>query len=50
MSSKAARLGGCCFLFFTIILGWVSTHIMPRTAPSSGGNIGGVFVYGISVD
>ena len=40
---------GLMFLFFMIILGWASTHIMPDNATFFGRHIGGFFVYGISV-
>jgi hypothetical protein len=40
---------GLMFLFFTIILGWASTHIMPENASFFGRHIGGIFVYGISI-
>ena len=40
---------GLMFLFFMIILGWASTHIMPGNATFFGRHIGGFFVYGISV-
>ncbi len=37
------------FLFFTIILGWASTHVMPETASFFGRHIGGIFIYGMSI-
>ena len=40
---------GAIFLFFLIILGWVSTRVMPEGASFFGRHIGGVFIYGISV-
>lgn len=40
---------GLMFLFFTIILGWVSMRMMPEGASFFGRHIGGVFIYGISV-
>lgn len=40
---------GLMFLFFTAVLGWASTHVMPETASFIGRHIGGVFIYGISV-
>ena len=36
------------FLFFTIVLGWVSTKLMPETASFIGRHIGGVFIYGVA--
>jgi hypothetical protein len=38
---------GLMFLFFTVILGWVSTKLMPENASFLGRHIGGVFIYGI---
>jgi hypothetical protein len=40
---------GLVFLFFTILLGWVSMNVMPPEASFIGRTIGGVFVYGLSV-
>lgn len=40
---------GLMFLFFMVILGWASNHVMPETASFFGRHIGGLFVYGISV-
>ena len=40
---------GLAFLFFIILLGWVSVHLMPAHASFLGRYIGGVFVYGLSV-
>ncbi len=40
---------GLMFLFFMIILGWVSTKVMPAEASFIGRHIGGVFIYGISI-
>jgi len=40
---------GLTFLFFTIILGWVSTHLMPDQASFIGRHIGGLFIYGLSI-
>ena len=42
-------LRGLTFLFFIILLGWVSWHLMPEQASFVGRYIGGVFVYGLSV-
>jgi len=47
LQGRAQR--GLLFLFFTVILGWVSGHIMPESATFIGRHIGGVFVYGVSV-
>jgi hypothetical protein len=44
---KAPR--GLSFLFFMIVFGWLSHHFMPPTASFIGRNIGGLFVYGLSV-
>jgi hypothetical protein len=40
---------GLIFLFFIILLGWVSVNIMPADASFIGRYIGGVFVYGLAV-
>jgi putative effector of murein hydrolase LrgA (UPF0299 family) len=40
---------GLVFLFFLILLGWVSVNMMPAHASFFGRYIGGVFVYGLSV-
>jgi hypothetical protein len=40
---------GLMFLFFTIILGWVSVKLMPENATFVGRHIGGVFIWGMSV-
>ena len=40
---------GLTFLFFILVLGWVSSHIMPSHFSFIGRHIGGIFVYGVSV-
>ena len=40
---------GLIFLFFIILLGWVSVNVMPADASFVGRYIGGVFVYGLCV-
>jgi hypothetical protein len=40
---------GLTFIFFTVVLGWVSTKVMPETASFIGRHIGGVFIYGMSI-
>jgi hypothetical protein len=40
---------GLTFLFFMVVLGWVSAHLMPDHASFIGRHIGGVFIYGLSV-
>ncbi|HRX36913.1 MAG TPA: hypothetical protein P5337_10990 [Aestuariivirga sp.] len=40
---------GMMFLFFTIILGWVSLRIMPAEASFFTRHAGGIFIYGLSV-
>jgi hypothetical protein len=40
---------GLMFLFFTIVLGWVSLRLMPETASLFARHVGGIFIYGISV-
>ena len=37
------------FLFFTIVLGWVSLRLMPETASVFARHVGGIFIYGMSV-
>ncbi len=40
---------GLMFLFFTVILGWVSLRLMPETGSFFARHAGGIFIYGISV-
>lgn len=40
---------GLMFLFFTIVLGWVSLRLMPETASVFARHVGGIFIYGMSV-
>lgn len=40
---------GLMFIFFMLVLGWISTKLMPATATFIGQHIGGVFIYGMSV-
>lgn len=40
---------GMMFLFFTIVLGWVSLRLMPETASPFTRHVGGIFMYGMSV-
>jgi hypothetical protein len=40
---------GLMFIFFMVILGWISTKIMPETASFIGRHIGGVFIWGMSI-
>lgn len=40
---------GLVFIFFMVVLGWVSTKFMPETASFIGRHIGGVFIYGMSI-
>jgi hypothetical protein len=40
---------GLMFLFFTLILGWVSMRLMPGTASFFSRHVGGIFIYGLSV-
>jgi hypothetical protein len=40
---------GLMFLFFTLVLGWVSLRLMPDTASLFARHVGGIFIYGISV-
>ena len=47
LQGRAPR--GLMFLFFTIILGWASAHVMPETASFFGRHIGGIFIYGMSI-
>lgn len=47
LQGKAQR--GLMFLFFTVILGWVSLRIMPESASFFARHVGGIFIYGLSV-
>jgi hypothetical protein len=47
LQGRAQR--GLLFLFFMIILGWASSHVMPETASFFGRHIGGIFIYGMSI-
>lgn len=47
LQGRAPR--GLMFLFFTIILGWASNHVMPETASFFGRHVGGIFIYGMSI-
>lgn len=40
---------GMVFLFFTVILGWVSLKLMPETGSFFSRHVGGIFIYGVSV-
>jgi hypothetical protein len=40
---------GLIFVFFIVLLGWVSANIMPADSSFVGRYIGGVFIYGLSV-
>lgn len=40
---------GLMFLFFTVILGWVSLRLMPADSSFFARHVGGIFIYGISV-
>ena len=46
---QAQTQRGLMFLFFTVILGWVSVRLMPETASFFSRHAGGIFIYGISV-
>ncbi len=39
---------GLVFLFFIILLAWVSSKVMPPHASMIGRHLGGVFIYGLS--
>lgn len=47
LQGKAQR--GLMFLFFTLILGWISLRIMPGNASFFARHVGGIFIYGMSV-
>lgn len=47
LQGRAPR--GLMFLFFTIILGWASSHVMPEAASFFGRHIAGIFIYGMSI-
>lgn len=40
---------GLMFLFFMIILGWVSLRMMPPSSSFFARHVGGIFIYGLSV-
>jgi hypothetical protein len=40
---------GLMWLFFTIILGWVSTKIIPEHMSFFSRHVGGIFIYGLSI-
>jgi hypothetical protein len=40
---------GLTFLFFTVVLGWISAKVMPDYMSFIGRHIGGIFIYGLSV-
>jgi hypothetical protein len=40
---------GMIWLYFTIILGWLSLRLMPETMSFMGRHIGGVFIWGLSM-
>jgi len=40
---------GLTFLFFIVLLGWVSANLMPPGSSFIGHYIGGIFIYGLSV-
>lgn len=39
---------GLMFLFFIVLLGWVSANLMPPGSTLVGRYIGGIFIYGLS--
>ena len=46
LQGKAQR--GLTFLFFTVVLGWVSLRVMPGEASFFARHVGGIFIYGLS--
>jgi hypothetical protein len=40
---------GLMWLFFTIILGWVSTKLIPGEMSFFSRHVGGIFIYGLSI-
>lgn len=40
---------GLIFLFFMLVLGWTSWHVMPETGSFVMRHVGGLLVYGLSV-
>ena len=40
---------GLQFLFFMIVLGWVSVRLMPEHASFFAHHVGAIFIYGLSV-
>jgi hypothetical protein len=47
MLGQAQR--GLTFIFFTVVLGWVSVRLMPETASFFSRHAGGIFIYGLSI-
>ena len=47
LQGKAQR--GLMFLFFTVILGWISLRVMPEQSSFFARHVGGIFIYGLSV-
>jgi hypothetical protein len=45
LQGRAQR--GLTFLFFMIILGWVSTKVIPPEASFFARHVGGIFIYGL---
>ena len=43
------QLRGAYFLFFSIVLGWLTTKIAPEHASFIGRHAGGIFVYALSL-
>ena len=40
---------GLRFLFFMVVLGWVSMKLMPPTSSFFGSHAGGILIYGFSI-
>jgi hypothetical protein len=40
---------GLTFLFFTVVLGWVSLKVIPEQMSFFSRHVGGILIYGISV-
>jgi hypothetical protein len=47
MLGKAQR--GLMFLFFIVVLGWISLRVMPASASFFARHVGGILVYGFAV-
>ena len=49
VTAAACRCAGLQFLFFMVILGWVTTKIAPADASFIGRHAGGFLIYALSI-